>query len=176
MRDPTAMIYATCSRHFYRETHEHLVRWHKEVAVDDAMRVVSGAIIREDRGVKRVLLGQRRSGGSYPLLWCTLGGKVEEGETDLQALDRELWEEARAQIHAPWKVLYEHEGTSVTTGKPFRLTCFVTPVTSGEAREAGLRPMDGIIGIGWFTAHEVMHLHLAAGDDANREKLIEVLR
>jgi 8-oxo-dGTP diphosphatase len=148
----------------------------------DVMMVVSAAVIREDAGVKRLLLAQRKTGGSYPLAWCTPGGKVEPGETHIEALRWEIEEEVRVRLGrkdatwsaAAWKRLFAHEGTSTTTGKPYRLTCYTTTDERGVFRT--LAPGDGIVGIGWFTANEVEGLTLAPADTANRVKLVEVLR
>ncbi|MCP4502742.1 MAG: (deoxy)nucleoside triphosphate pyrophosphohydrolase [Deltaproteobacteria bacterium] len=53
------------------------------------VRVVA-ALIRED---EQVLLTQRKPGSNLGLSWEFPGGKVEEGETDDEALRRELQEE-----------------------------------------------------------------------------------
>ena len=58
------------------------------------MRVVAGAIVRDGR----VLAARRGAGGREPLLWELPGGKVEGGETDAQALVRELREELRVDV------------------------------------------------------------------------------
>lgn len=53
------------------------------------IRVVAAEIERDGR----FLITQRRPQASMPLLWEFPGGRVEEGETDAQALARELMEE-----------------------------------------------------------------------------------
>ena len=52
------------------------------------VRVVAGVIVVD----RRLLLGQRLP-GTYGGLWCVPGGKVQDGETDQEALSRELTEE-----------------------------------------------------------------------------------
>jgi 8-oxo-dGTP diphosphatase len=55
-----------------------------------AMRVVAG-ILRDGAG--RVLLAKRPTGKPHEGLWEFPGGKVEPGESDHEALRRELSEE-----------------------------------------------------------------------------------
>ncbi len=50
------------------------------------VRVVAALVEREGR----YLITQRRAEASLPLLWEFPGGRVEAGESDLQALRREL--------------------------------------------------------------------------------------
>jgi 8-oxo-dGTP diphosphatase len=53
------------------------------------IRVVAGIIFREDF----ILACQRHESGAFPLKWEFPGGKVQPGETDFDALRRELQEE-----------------------------------------------------------------------------------
>jgi len=68
--------------------------------------VAVGVIVRPDG---QVLLGQRPEGKPWPGWWELPGGKIEPGETVLQALARELDEEIGIRVkHAtPW-VTYIH--------------------------------------------------------------------
>jgi 8-oxo-dGTP diphosphatase len=52
----------------------------------EVIRVVAAVIEREGR----YLITQRKPSASYPLLWEFPGGRVEEGESDEQALAREV--------------------------------------------------------------------------------------
>jgi 8-oxo-dGTP diphosphatase len=58
------------------------------------VRVVAAVIARDDR----YLITQRRPSAVLPGLWEFPGGKVEEGETDLQALKREVRERVGVEI------------------------------------------------------------------------------
>ena len=59
-----------------------------------AIRVVAGLIYRNGR----LLVCQRRADGAFPLKWEFPGGKVESGESDMDALGRELREELAIQV------------------------------------------------------------------------------
>jgi 8-oxo-dGTP diphosphatase len=67
--------------------------------------VVAGLITAADA---RVLITQRRADQSLPLQWEFPGGKIEPGESPVQALARELAEElgVRAQVGRIWDVLF----------------------------------------------------------------------
>jgi 8-oxo-dGTP diphosphatase len=74
------------------------------------VRVAAAVILRPDG---RVLLAQRPRGKAYEGYWEFPGGKLEEGETPLHALSRELHEELGLTVRraAPWIVqefVYPH--------------------------------------------------------------------
>jgi 8-oxo-dGTP diphosphatase len=58
--------------------------------------IVVAAVI--ERGDRRILIGQRRSGDSSPLKWEFPGGKIEADEEPEAALARELREELGATL------------------------------------------------------------------------------
>jgi 8-oxo-dGTP diphosphatase len=71
--------------------------------------VVAGIIMRDSR----ILICQRKRGGSFPLKWEFPGGKVEPGEDLRAALVRELAEELgiRATIGREiWRTTYQYPG------------------------------------------------------------------
>ena len=57
-------------------------------------QVAAGVIIHQ----RKVLIAQRRHGKSLEYFWEFPGGKLEEGETLQQCLQRELMEELKLQI------------------------------------------------------------------------------
>src|SRR5690554_2293983 len=58
------------------------------------IRVVAGMITKDGR----YLISQRRPTATLPLLWEFPGGRVEEGESDEEALVRELQEEMEIKV------------------------------------------------------------------------------
>jgi 8-oxo-dGTP diphosphatase len=64
------------------------------------VRVVAGLIYQGDR----VLVCQRKEGGSFPLKWEFPGGKVENREDDLATLRRELKEELGIEVQSAGEV------------------------------------------------------------------------
>lgn len=140
------------------------------------IRVVSAAVVVADSaGRKRMLLTQRAPTASYPFKWVTPGGKVEPGETDADALYREMREEC-GQAAIVWlgddEPIYVHEMKSSRTDSVVAVRCYLVR-TSPLAR---FYPMDGTIGVGWFDADTIAGVDLGPADDANRGKLADVLR
>lgn len=76
------------------------------------IRVVAAVISREGK----YLITQRRDAAVLPLLWEFPGGKVEKGETDADALTRELHERLGARIKVGPKLgerHHEYDGYNV---------------------------------------------------------------
>lgn len=70
------------------------------------IRVV-GAMIERDG---QYLITQRPPTASLPLLWEFPGGRVEEGETDEQALARELREEMGISVEVGTRTMHVQHG------------------------------------------------------------------
>jgi 8-oxo-dGTP diphosphatase len=69
------------------------------------IRVV-GAMLEKEEG--RYLITQRRASASLPLLWEFPGGRVEEGESDEEALARELDELLGIQVQVGERMMHLH--------------------------------------------------------------------
>ena len=69
------------------------------------VRVV-GAMLEQEGG--RYLITQRPAKATLPLLWEFPGGRVEEGESDAEALARELHEEMGIRVHVLEQVIHTH--------------------------------------------------------------------
>lgn len=81
--------------------------------------IVGGFIFSSDG---KLLLGKNRTGGVYEGSFVVPGGGVDEGETRLQALKREMLEETgldigRAEVTAMHESSGEHEKTLRDTGE-----------------------------------------------------------
>lgn len=135
--------------------------------------VVSAAIV--NRHEKRVLLAQRSGTTSYPWKWCTPGGKVDKGESQYEALVRELREELGIDglgANTP-KSVYFHSMTSTRTGEIVEVVCWRI---DHDAIVGAISPKDGTVGIGWFDAMGLYRACLAPADEANLGALIELVR
>lgn len=71
--------------------------------------IVAGLITREDGAV---LITQRRADQAHALAWEFPGGKIEAGESPVQALARELREELGAEVRVGriWDALHHDYG------------------------------------------------------------------
>jgi 8-oxo-dGTP diphosphatase len=76
--------------------------------INRPITVVAAGILIDSEG--RYLLGQRPEGKPYAGYWEVPGGKVEQGETVFQALQRELQEELGIDIHSSEELtVLEHD-------------------------------------------------------------------
>lgn len=88
----------------------------------EPVRVVAGAVLDGDR----VLVARRRS-GSGAGRWELPGGKVDAGESDEQALERELREELGLAV-----AVRERLGPMVTVRPGLQLYCYLADRTGDE--------------------------------------------
>jgi 8-oxo-dGTP diphosphatase len=125
--------------------------WH-----GDAVRVVVGAAVRDDRG--RVLAARRHA----PPGWEFPGGKVEAGETEAEALVRELDEELGIAV-----AIGERVGPDVPMPGGMVLRVWAARLTGGspQPREhAELRWVEpaGLVDLDWLPADRPVVAALAA--------------
>ncbi|KAG9015560.1 hypothetical protein FRB94_000165 [Tulasnella sp. JGI-2019a] len=86
---------------------------HQEENTIPYRRVVGALIWRGEQ----LLVQQRLATAKLPLLWEFPGGKVEEGETDIDAIRRECLEELAIEVDIgppAWEVEHEYEHLRVS--------------------------------------------------------------
>jgi ADP-ribose pyrophosphatase YjhB (NUDIX family) len=109
---------------------------------DNPVVGILGIIRRQDR----LLMIQRAEGVRAPLMWCFPGGHIEEGETQTQALIREMREELNVEI-VPGQYLM----TQTKHGGRLVLHCWSANIPAGEPTP---NPAE-IVAILWMTPAEI---------------------
>ena len=112
-------------------------------------------IIIEKEG--RYLLGKRSSWkASAPGYWCPVSGKIESGESEVEAVCREAFEEVGLTVE-PVKKLCEMD----TRDGSGRLHWWTVRIVAGEA----FLKNDEHSEIGWFTVEEISFLEPTFHED-----------
>ncbi|GED98789.1 NUDIX domain-containing protein [Gordonia crocea] len=131
--------------------------------------VVAGAVIREWGGANRVLLAQRAYPPHLAGLWELPGGKVEEGESPAQALERELREELEIEVVGGDRI-----GDAVPVGDDLELRAYRARWVAGEPVAVEHRAL------GWFDDAEVVRLadsgEMVPADVGWVRELVDLLR
>ncbi len=146
----------------------------------ESIVVVSAAIV--DTVEKRLFVQRRSRRTRFAWHWCTPGGKVHEGESLWNALLRELDEEHGIIVRqSPRNELAKQDPVYIHDSPPSGLAmmgtcviCMHIPHTSiaGPIRANA----EAVAGFDWVTANELETLTLTPADDANRGKLMALLR
>ena len=111
------------------------------------------AVVRLGR---RFLLTQEKKYGES---WSIPGGRVEAGETLVQAAVREVMEETGVPIHLDGVLRVEHEPTG--TSARVRVIYLATPTDDAEPKRV---PDDESLGAAWLTLDEIRTLKLRGAD------------
>ena len=123
------------------------------------IRVVA-AVIGQDG---RYLVTQRRPTAVLPLLWEFPGGKVEEGESDLEALSREVKHRVGVEIKPGAQissVRHEYEHYTV------ELHLYDCRLLSGEPRAVNVHQFR------WVESDDFDQLPFTPADEASMSKLL----
>ena len=112
---------------------------------------MTAAIVERDG---RYLVARRRPGGPCGLRWEFPGGKVEPGESDSEALSRELREElgVAAEVGPPEPVVHHAYPEFDVELRPYRVTIAGDPVALDHAELA------------WVARGDLLSLDLCAAD------------
>ncbi len=137
-----------------------IFNFNPSTASGKSLEVVAALIFREGR----LLACQRRGSGEFPLKWEFPGGKVEEGESDIDALRRELREELGIAIHQCTEIFVHSH--SYPQGPEVRLKFFRVEKYEGEVTNIAFQQ------ISWVKIHELSGLDFLAGDRPLIEKLL----
>jgi 8-oxo-dGTP diphosphatase len=126
------------------------------------IRVV-GAMIERDDG--RYLITQRPPNATLPLLWEFPGGRVEPGETDEEALARELREEMGIEVSVGDRIIHvEHAYASYD----------IDFCVYRCAHEAGRIQHRRVHDHRWVRPHELDDYEFPAADEKTIAKLLDL--
>jgi 8-oxo-dGTP diphosphatase len=128
------------------------------------LRIVAAVIARNDR----YLITQRRPSAVLPGLWEFPGGRVEEGETDAQALKREVRERVDVEVEVGACIgrrTHDYDGYSVDLAL-YQATMSET-ATPTAARVADCR---------WVASSEFEKYRFPAADQATMDLLLGIKR
>jgi double-stranded uracil-DNA glycosylase len=137
--------------------YEERLRWFaalRDWLVPLERQAVRGVVVDAKRRVLLVRLEHPISGGGW---WVTPGGGVDDGESDEQALQRELREEAGLDVAEAGPVVHEREHTFPWDGRIIRQRerFYLVRVEGHEpAPTIDLRP-EGVIELRWWTLSEL---------------------
>jgi 8-oxo-dGTP diphosphatase len=124
------------------------------------VRVVAAVIARDDR----YLITQRRPSAVLPDLWEFPGGKVEEGETDLEALKREVRERVGVEVEGGACIgrrTHDYDGYSVD------LALYQATI-QGTVEPSAVR----VAACLWVTSSEFEKYRFPAADQATMDLLL----
>ena len=124
------------------------------------IKVVAGLIFREGR----LLACQRHENAPFPLKWEFPGGKVEVGETDVDALRRELREELGIAVRDA-KQIFQHQHF-YPDGPAVSLSFFRILSHDGEPQNLVFQRID------WIDLVELERLDFLDGDRPLIRRLI----
>lgn len=107
---------------------------------------------------------ERRKNKIYALHWEFPGGKVEAGETLVEALRRELLEELRVDAYEPRE--FFEDTMTYSNGITYHVTFFIVSQITGEPVNTEFNS------IGWFSANELSALLHLSGNSQIIDRLV----
>src|SRR5580692_6421970 len=138
------------------------------------IRVVA-AVLEKDG---RYLITQRRATAVLPLMWEFPGGRVEEAETDAQALKREVRHRLGAEIEVGKLISFVSHPYDHYVVDLFLYECNLysasTGVGSGAAAAADALEARNVNAFLWVTSAEFDQYPFTPADEASMNKLLGV--
>lgn len=129
------------------------------------VEVVVGVII--DKG--RILLTQRAPNVEFPYAWESPGGKVNQGESHLAALQRELNEElGESTVIAGTKLTFREDFDAPTTARDSTIFGYKSYLLGTP------KPLVAL-DLRWFGPDDLIGLPMTPANERNRERLIALL-
>jgi 8-oxo-dGTP diphosphatase len=125
---------------------------------------VGGALVESPEGL--LLVQNRRRNGKFD--WSTPGGVIDEGETMLEGLTREVEEETGLRVTEWVGPVYEVHAEAVGLGWNLRVEAHLATAYEGELR---LDDPDGIVVDARFIGHDHCGVHLDEAPTWVREPL-----
>src|SRR3979409_2643681 len=122
------------------------------------IRVVAAVVQKNER----YLITQRRPNAVLPLLWEFPGGKVEEGETDVQALTREVEHRLGVEVEVGELISFVSHPYEPYTGD--------SPLSGGKRKSDELQPKM-VNAFRWVTSSEFDRYPFTPADEASMTKL-----
>jgi 8-oxo-dGTP diphosphatase len=125
------------------------------------IRVVAAVIAREGR----YLITQRRPTAVLPLLWEFPGGRVEPGETDASALEREVMHRLNVEVAVGSLISFvSHPYERYTVD----LHLYDCRIVKGEPVE------QNVLAFRWVTSEEFDRYQFTPADEASMSQLLGV--
>lgn len=132
-----------------------------DVPLPTTIRVVAAVMERDGR----YLITQRRPAAVLPLLWEFPGGKVEDGETDIAALKREVMHRLGVDIEVGQLISF--------VSHPYEK--YVVDLYLYECRLTGAEPtMVNVHAFRWASSAEFDQYPFTPADEASMNKLLGV--
>jgi len=122
-------------------------------------------------------MGKSREGGVYPGAWVVPGGGIDDGETELEALKREVMEEVAIDIEEAKITKIEGGASSGSSQKTLRETNetvnvqmqfnnYIVRLPRASA-DVEMKTEDDFEQATWFTSEEVKNLELSPPTESN---------
>ena len=122
-----------------------------------------GAIVQDEQ-ILLIRQRQHDTGNSY---WLFPGGGIEEGESEAECVEREMWEETNLRVAADRLLMDEpdHPGGVYKRRRTFLCSVISGTAAPGYEPEEDAAAAYGIVEVGWFDLRDESAWPLLAKED-----------